>query len=130
MEKAKQDEMQQKSEEDVGVENERELKQNEAVETEMSGVIESEHVEDEYVYVGPVEVKEEPKVDVVDEAKGGLRGAYDEPEGSEGSESVNDDIVLFEHETHEEEATTVIHVEDGGVSIVSEEANDEQAFEL
>jgi len=128
MEKAKQDEMQQKSEEDVGVENERELKQNEAVETEMSGVIESEHVEDEYVYVGPVEVKEEPKVDVVDEAKGGLRGAYDEP--PEGSESVNDDIVLFEHETHEEEATTVIHVEDGGVSIVSEEANDEQAFEL
>jgi len=124
MEKAKQDEMQQKSEEDVGVENERELKQNEAVETEVSGVIESEHVEDEYVNAGPVEVKEEPKVDVVDEAKGGLRGAY------EGSESVNDDIVLFEHETHEEEATTVIHVEDGGVSIVSEEANDEQAFEL
>lgn len=127
MEKVKQDEVQQKSEEDVGVENERDLIQIETVETEESAVIESEPIEDESIHVRPVEVKEDSKVDVVDEAKGGLRGAYDEPEGSE---SVNDDIVLFEHETHEEEATTVIHMEYDEVSIKNEETNDDGAFEL
>ena len=126
LENVKQDELKQKTDEGVEVQNERELIQNKPVATEGSEVSESESIEEEYVYVGPTQIEDEP-IAAVDEAKGGLRGATDEPEGSE---SVNDDIVLFEHETHEDKVTTVVHMENDGVSLENNKSNDETAFEL
>lgn len=133
LENTKQDETKHKSEnEEVVVQNERELIQNDSVvEIEESAVSESEPVEEDYGNVGPVQIEDETKV-AVDEAKGGLRGAIetDEPEGSE---SVNDDVVLFEHETHddEEQSTTVIHMEyEGDALETNEPNNDRTAFEL
>lgn len=124
----KQDEMKQKSDGDVGVQNERELIQNEPVAIEESKVSEVEPVkeEEEMLHVGPPQLDDEV-IGTVEEAKSGLRGAMDEPEGSE---SVNDDVVLFEHENHEEEDTTVIHMEDDGTSLENNESNDATAFEL
>jgi hypothetical protein len=126
LENVKQDELKHKADEGVEVQNERELIQNELVAVEVSEVSESESIEEEYVYVGPTQIEDEP-IAAVDEAKGGLRGAIDEPEGSE---SVNDDIVLFEHESHKEEVTTVVHMENDGVSLENNKSNDETAFEL
>ena len=133
LENTKQDETKHKSEdEEVVVQNERELIQNDSVvEIEESAVSESEPVEEDYGNVGPVQIEDETKV-AVDEAKGGLRGAIetDEPEGSE---SVNDDIVLFEHESHDDEgqSTTVIHMEHEGDALETNEPNnDRTAFEL
>ena len=133
LENTKQDETKHKSEdEEVVVQNERELIQNDSVvEIEESAVSESEPVEEDYGNVGPVQIEDETKV-AVDEAKGGLRGAIetDEPEGSE---SVNDDVVLFEHESHDDEgqSTTVIHMEHEGDALETNEPNnDRTAFEL
>ncbi len=126
LENVKQDEIEQKSDEGVEVQNERELIESEPVATEESEVSESESIDEEYVYVGPTQIEDEP-MEAVDEAKGGLRGAIDEPDGSE---SVNDDIVLFEHETHEEEYITVVRMENEGDSLENNKSNDETAFEL
>lgn len=133
LENTKQDETKHKSEdEEVVVQNERELIQNDSVvEIEESAVSESEPVEEDYGNVGPVQIEDETKV-AVDEANGGLRGAIetDEPEGSE---SVNDDVILFEHESHDDEgqSTTVIHMEHEGDALETNEPNnDRTAFEL
>ena len=124
-EKIKQDAMKDESEEDDGLEvqNVRELVQDEPYVSVESPVVDNKPMDDEDVE--PAQ-KEDYSSIAADEAKGGLRGANDE---SEGSESVNDDVVTFEDETHEEEATG-IQMEYDDSSLEIGENNDEEAFEL
>lgn len=124
-EKIKQDAMKDESEEDDGMEvqNVRELVQDEPYVSVESPVVDNKPMDDEDVE--PAQIEDYSSI-AADEAKGGLRGANDE---FEGSESVNDDVVTFEDETHEEEATG-IQMEYDDSSLEIGENNDEEAFEL